>query len=140
MGAGAIPIQIEKAFKERSKSKHKLRIYTADACYEGDDRIDVSFHGGHFIMAPPKHLLMDYKLGNIRESQFKKEYFEFLENSFIQYQHTWDSILNGDKIVLVCTCNADDNTCQRYFIIQFLKKFGASYKGKLNLTLRDTVV
>ena len=131
MGAGAIPIHIEKVFRERAKSKHKLYVYTAYSSYEGDDRIDVSFHGGHFMMAPPKHLLVEYKLGKIREDNFRKQYFEFLENSFVQYQHTWDTVLDKEKIVLVCTCNADDKTCQRYFIIQFLKKFGAVYKGKV---------
>ena len=131
MGAGGIPIHIGEVFRERAKSKHKLNVYTADSSYEGDDRIDVSFHGGHFMLAPPKHLLVDYKLGKIREDNFRKQYFDVLENSFVQYQHTWDAVLDKEKIVLVCTCNADDKTCQRYFIIQFLKKFGAAYKGKV---------
>jgi hypothetical protein len=132
MGAGGIPIHIEKAFRQRAKSRHKLQVYTADAGYEGDDCIDVSFHGGHFSLTPPKHLLLDYKFGRKNDDQFREAYFEFLENSFIQYQHTWDNIiLNMKRIVLVCSCNSDDKTCHRYFVIKFLEKFGAVNKGKL---------
>jgi hypothetical protein len=47
VGAGAIPINIEKAFRARAKSKHKLHVFTADAGYAGDDCIDVSLQGGH---------------------------------------------------------------------------------------------
>jgi hypothetical protein len=131
MGAGAIPIQIEKAFKERAKGKHKLQVFTADIDYEGDDCIDVSLQGGYSFLVPPKHLLINYKLGKSKEDQFQKAYFKFLENSFIQYQHTWDDILDRRKVVLVCSCNVVDKTCQRHFLIKFLKKFGAVYKGKL---------
>lgn len=136
MGAGAIPVNIGEVFREqakkRSTSKQKLRVFTADAGYEGDDGIDVSFHGGHFILTPPKPLLIDYKLGRRSREQFQEEYFAFLENSFVQYQHTWDNIvLDKDRIVLVCACNTFDKTCQRFFIIKFLKKFGAVYKGTL---------
>lgn len=131
MGAGAIPLQIEKAFRERAKSKHKLNVFIADSGYEGDDRIDVSFHGGHFILTPPKHLLLDYKLGRMSESQFQEAFFKFLEDSFIHYQHTWDKMLDSNRIVLVCTCNLEDKTCHRHFIMKFLKNFGAVYKGKL---------
>ncbi|MCX5895390.1 MAG: hypothetical protein NTZ51_06135 [Proteobacteria bacterium] len=131
MGAGAIPIHIEKAMKERPNRKYKLQIYIADTGYAGEDNIDVSFHGGNSVLAPPKNQLFEYKLGRLSENQFRDEYFKFLEYSFIQYQYTWDKILERKRIVLVCSCNADDKTCHRYFLIKFLKKFGAVFKGKL---------
>ncbi len=44
MGAGAIPIDIPKAFKERAKNKHKLTVYMADCeGYDGEGKIDGSF-------------------------------------------------------------------------------------------------
>ena len=49
MGAGAIPLQVEKNFFEHVKGKYKIYVYTADMAYEGDDRIDVSANGGYFI-------------------------------------------------------------------------------------------
>ncbi len=131
MGAGAIPINIEEAFKKRAKSKHKLRVYTADIGYEGHDRIDVSFHGGQAALTPPKHLQLDYKLGRKNEKEFQEAFFAFLEDSFIHYQHTWDNILASDRIVLVCSCNADGKSCHRHFIIKFLKKFGVVDRGNL---------
>ena len=92
MGAGAIPIQIDKAFRDRAKSKHKLHIFTADAGFEGEDCLDVSFHGGHYALTPPKQVLLDYKLGRLTEQQFEQACFDHLESSFIQYQYVWDEI------------------------------------------------
>lgn len=37
MGAGAIPVHIDKLFRERASGKHKLQVYTSDFGYEGDD-------------------------------------------------------------------------------------------------------
>ena len=54
MGAGAIPVHIDKVFRERAAEKHKLKVYTADFGYEGDDRVNVSFHDGHYTLTPPK--------------------------------------------------------------------------------------
>ena len=133
MGAGAILIEIEKAFKNRTKSTHKLKVYTADFGYDGDDSFDVSLQGGHYVLTPPKHLLMDYKFGRIHQDVFQNDYFSFLENSYVQNQHTWDDLLDKKKIILVCSCNVDDKTCHRYFLIKFLRKFGVVYKGKLKI-------
>ena len=63
MGAGGIPLQVEKEFFEGEKGKYKLQVYTADVTYEGDDRIDVSVNNGQFIFVPPKHLIFDYRFG-----------------------------------------------------------------------------
>ena len=131
MGAGAIPVHIDKIFRDRKAGKHKLKVYTADFGYEGDDAINVSFHNGHYSLTPPKALILDYRLGRKKEKEFEKEYLEFLKESFIQYQFVWDNMLDSDKIVLVCKCNMDDKTCHRHFLIKFLKKFGATNKGKL---------
>ncbi len=131
MGAGAIPIDIDKAFRDRVKNKHKLHVFIADSSYTDDDCIDVSFHGGHYAFTPPKHLLFDYRLGRINAQQLEDACFEFLEGSFVQYQYIWDEILDRDRLVLTCSCNADDDSCHRHVIIRFLKKFGVVYKGKL---------
>ncbi|MCP4715918.1 MAG: hypothetical protein GY868_12440, partial [Deltaproteobacteria bacterium] len=122
MGAGAIPLNIEKLFRDRKKSKHSLQVYTADAGYNEDNRVDVSFHGGQFFLMPPKEMLLDYKFGRIDAAHFQKEYFKILEDSFIQYQHNWNNLLDETRIVLVCSCNADDATCQRHFLIKFLEQ------------------
>ena len=67
MGAGAIPLQVEKEFFEKAKGSYKLDVYTARASYKGDDRVDVSANGGFFIFVPPKQLLFDYRFGKITE-------------------------------------------------------------------------
>ncbi len=131
MGAGAIPIDIEKAFKERIKKKVKLNVYLDDGNFEGEDSINVSFQGGNSVFTPPRNLIFEHKLGRLSKLQFQKEYFKFLENSFIQHQYTWDKLLESGRIVLVCSCNVNDKTCHRYVLIKFLKKFGAVYKGKV---------
>ena len=65
MGAGAIPVDIHKAFRERIKKKHALAIYTADYGYAGEDCFDVSFQGGHFMLTPSKKLLLDFRVGGL---------------------------------------------------------------------------
>ena len=131
MGAGGIPLQVEKGFFEKERGKYKLYAYTADITYESNDRVDVSVNNGQFVFVPPRHLLFDYRFGYITEDQFKKAYFELLEESYVNQRYTWDTILNGDRIVLVCNCNAKGKACHRYFLINFLKKLGVVYKGEL---------
>ena len=131
MGAGAIPLDIEKAFRDRQKSTHTLLVYTADEGYRGIDVIDVSFNGGNAAFTPPRHLLFDYKMGRLTAEQFQQEYFKFLETSFVEFKYNWDNMLDSEKIVLICSCNADDASCHRQVIIKFLEKFGAEFKGKL---------
>ncbi len=131
MGAGAIPLQVEKEFFEKAKGSYKLDVYTARASYKGDDRVDVSANGGFFIFVPPKQLLFDYRFGKITENKFQKAYFECLRSSYVNHRHAWDNLLTNPRIVLVCNCNADDKSCHRFVIIDFLKKLGAAYKGKL---------
>jgi hypothetical protein len=131
MGAGAVPLTIEKAFRDRAQKKNKVQVFCADAGYRGDDVVDVSFQGGSFVLTPPRHLLLDRRLGRLSPAQFEQEYFKFLEQSFLQNRYNWDTILDGRRLVLVCSCGADDATCHRRVLIKFLKKFGAVYKGKL---------
>jgi hypothetical protein len=132
MGAGAIPIDIEKAFKERAKNKHKLAVYMADEGYEGEGKIDVSFYGGDPVFTLPKQQQLDYKTGKLSKEKLQQQYFKFLESSFIQYQYTWDKLLDSGKVVLVCSCNAKGRNCHRYILVDFLKKFGAVFKGRHN--------
>jgi uncharacterized protein YeaO (DUF488 family) len=136
MGAGAIPVDIHKAFRERGKKKHALKVYTADYGYSGEDRYDVSFQGGHFMFAPTKKLLLDFRLNRISARDFQEQYFDQLEASFIQHQYTWDEMLELERIVLVCSCNGEGTVCHRHVLIEFLKQFGAHYQGKLKAQTR----
>jgi len=131
MGAGAIPLQVEKEFFEKAQGSYKLDIYTARASYRGDDWVDVSANGGLFIVAPLKQLFFDYRFGKITGKKFQEAYFECLRSSYLNHRHAWDNLLSNSRIVLVCNCNAEDKSCHRFVIIDFLKKLGATYKGKL---------
>ena len=131
MGAGAIPVDIHAVLRERTKKKHALKIYMADYGYAGEDCFDVSFQGGHFMFAPSKKMLVDFRLGRIKAQEFKELYFDQLEASFIQHQYTWDEMLDRERIVLVCSCNADGKSCHRHILVDFLKQFGAKYSGKV---------
>jgi hypothetical protein len=131
MGAGAVPVDVEKAFRLRQQTTSRLEIYTAPYGYAGDDRVDVSFNGGSFVFTPPRPLLFEYRLGRLNPEKFQEEYGKFLESSFIQHMHNWDMLLASGRIVLVCSCNAEDAACHRHVLIDFLKKFGAVYCGDL---------
>jgi hypothetical protein len=129
MGAGAVPVDVEKAFRLRQQTTSRLEMYTAPYDYAGDNRVDVSFNGGSFVFTPPRPLLFEYRLGRMSPEQFQAEYRRFLEGSFAQHMYNWDMLLESGKIVLVCSCNAKDSSCHRYVLIDFLKKFGAVYCG-----------
>ena len=106
MGAGAIPLDIEKAFRQRQQSGCRLEIYTAAFGYEGDDKIDVSFNSGNFALTPPRHLIFEYRLGRLSQDEFRASYCRILEESFLQNMYNWNNILDSPRIVLVCSCNA----------------------------------
>ena len=129
MGAGAVPVDVEKAFRLRQQSSTRVEMYTAPYDYTGDDRVDVSFNGGNFVLTPPRPLLFEYRLGRLSPEKFQAEYLQFLESSFIQNMHNWDMLLACGRIVLVCSCNAGDISCHRQVLINFLERFGAVYCG-----------
>ncbi len=131
MGAGAVPVDVEKAFRLRQQTTSRLEIYTAPQGYAGDGRVDVSFNGGNFVFTPPRPLLFEYRLGRVSPEKFQEEYGKFLEGSFIQHMHNWDLLLESGRIVLVCSCNGGPDACHRFMLIDFLKKFGAAYCGNL---------
>ena len=129
MGAGAIPLAVEKKRGQHKQGSSGLTMYTAPYDYTGGDKVDVSFNGGNFVFAPPRILLLGYRLGRLSLEKFQGEYVKFLEGSFVQHAYSWDRILESGKIVLVCSCNAGDAACHRSVLIDFLKKFGAVYCG-----------
>jgi uncharacterized protein YeaO (DUF488 family) len=131
MGAGPVPEHIRRKFLESGPRKYKVKVYTASSDYHGDDRIDVSAQSGHFIFAPPKTLAFDFRLGKMSKSQFRKAYYAWLEESCTNDMHSWNTILDRERIVLVCTCKTKDKSCHRYFLADFLKGLGAVYKGEI---------
>jgi hypothetical protein len=131
MGAEWIPLTYEKDFLEKTSGPYKLNLYIADVSYRGDDRMDVSPNGGYFIFAPPKALFFDYRLGKINKREFKKAYAAFLEESYYKDRNAWSNVLSTGRMVLVCSCNKEDKSCHRHTLIDFIKKLGGVYKGKL---------
>jgi len=131
MGAGAIPVDVEAAFRQRQLKSTGLTIHTAPFDYAGDDRLDVSFGSGSFVFAPPRPLLFDYRMGRLNREQFQEEYEAFLRGSFAQHMYSWDCLLESAAIVLVCSCNGGEDTCHRFVLIDFLKQFGAVYRGDI---------
>jgi hypothetical protein len=131
MGAGAIPVHLDETLQKHAARSRTCSVFTAHSSYQGDDRIDVSFHGGHFMLTPPKQILLDFKLGRIDEVRFKQDVFDFLETSSMQHRYTWDEMLARERIVLVCSCNGAGTSCHRHFIMLFLKQHGAVCKGVL---------
>jgi len=129
MGAGAIPITVAQAVKKRTLKKRRLPVFFAGNDYKGNGAVDVSFHGGAFFATPPRQLLLDYRLGRMTAEVFEQEYFRFLEQSFIENRHNWDTLLEAGELVLICTCPADDPACHRHTLVKFLKQFGAVFKG-----------
>jgi len=129
MGAGAIPITVAQACRERALKKRRLPVFFAGSEYKGAGAVDVSFHGGAFFVSPPRELLLDYRLGRISPEVFEQAYVRFLEQSLVENRHNWDTLLGGTELVLLCSCAPDDPACHRHVLARFLKRFGAVFKG-----------
>lgn len=131
MGAGAVPADVERAFRQRQQSSTGLEIYTGPYDYAGDDRVDVSFGSGNFVLAPPRPLLFDLRMGRLSRDRFQEEYAAFLKASFARHMSSWDRLLASGRIVLVCSRNGGADSCHRFVLIDFLKRFGAVYRGDM---------
>ncbi|MCX8043306.1 MAG: hypothetical protein N3B18_04185 [Desulfobacterota bacterium] len=134
MGAGAVPLAVKKTVKTQKRTKKKLKVFFAGPLYKGAEAVDVSFQSGVFFLTPPRELLLDYRLGRCPADVFEKRYHAFLQQSYEEHRHSWDTILEQDHLVLVCSCDPKDTTCHRYIILKFLKRFGAVFKGMLQPT------
>jgi hypothetical protein len=132
MGAGAIPLSVEKARGQFKKSGCTTALYTAPYDYTGDDRVDVSFNGGNTVFTPPRTLLLEYRLGRVSPEQFRTGYCTFLEQSLVQHVFNWNKLFESGSIVLVCACNGGADACHRFVLIDFLQKLGAVYGGDIS--------
>ena len=132
MGAGAIPLSAEKARAQFKKRSRRTALYTAPYDYTGDDKVDVSFNRGNAVFAPPRALLLEYRLGRLSPEQFQAEYCTFLEESLVQHLFNWNKLFESGSIVLVCSCNGGADVCHRFVLIDFLKKLGAVYCGDVS--------
>ena len=56
MGAGAIPLSIEKVLKDRLKKKSDIKVYLADISYDGEGKIDVEFDETDDLEKAEEHL------------------------------------------------------------------------------------
>jgi len=131
MGAGAIPLQAEKAARRPAAKKTGAEVFTAPIDYAGADAVDVSFHGGHYALAPPKRIMLDYLLKRCSRKQFQEAYAAFLESSRDRNPYVWDDLLGRKRIVLLCSCKKTGHGCHRSVAIAFLTRLGAVYKGTL---------
>ncbi len=132
MGAGAIPLSVEKARAQFKKSSSRTALYTAAYDYTGDDKVDVSFNGGNAVFTPPRTLMLEYRLGRLSPEQFQAGYCTFLEESLVQHLFNWNKLFESGRIVLVCSCNGGADLCHRFVLIDFLKKLGAVYCGDVS--------
>ena len=132
MGAGAIPLSVEKARAQFKKSGSRTALYTAAYGYTGDDTVDVSFNGGNPVFTPPRTLLLEYRLGRLSPEQFQAGYCAFLEESVVQHLFNWNKLFESGRIVLVCSCNGGADVCHRFLLIDFLKRRGAVYCGDVS--------
>jgi len=132
MGAGAIPLSVQKARAQFKKSGNRTALYTAPYDYTGDDTVDVSFNGGNAVFTPPRTLLLEYRLGRLSPEQFQAGYRAFLEESLVQHLFNWNKLFESGRIVLVCSCNGGADVCHRFVLVDFLKNLGAVYCGDVS--------
>ena len=66
-------------------------------------------------LSPSSELLAKYKLGKIDDEEFKKQYFNQLDN----VEHLDSILTNLDNKVLLCYC-AKESFCHRHILREYL--------------------
>lgn len=111
-----------------------LEVFTSRIWLEDKDKLDITIKSAKQgkIFAPTWEMVMDYKNKIISDSQYTAMYYDLMRKSYANNKEQWESLLNKERVVLVCYCN-HGQFCHRYLLADILEKLGASYKGEIEL-------
>lgn len=117
-----------------------MKLYTAQFCYPGPDRIDVTRGskkaGKWSVLAPSWDLLGDthFRIKRNKDltaeqalqiwSSYVERFTEEMRGSYRRNRDVWDELLGRERAVLVCYC-ADVRRCHRGLLADILVKLGA---------------
>ncbi len=107
-----------------------LKVYTSHYSYPGENRLDITVKTGNKAFAPTWDMVHGFKGGLLNESDYIKEYYNLMRDSYRKNRHEWDSVLAMDEVVLVCFCGRN-SFCHRYLLADILTKLGGRYEGEI---------
>ncbi len=112
-------------------------MYTSRIDTTDKDRLDITRKSAGrigLIFAPSWDILNKYKKEEIDFDTYRLLYLEEMKKSYTENNIAWFGFLMKDRVVLTCYCT-DHEKCHRTILAkEILPKYGARYKGELNLT------
>ncbi|OME54111.1 hypothetical protein BSK59_16150 [Paenibacillus odorifer] len=119
----------------------KLKIYTSQFRYGGDDRLDITVKSGIEAFAPTWDMVKGHKDGTLANEDYIKMYKDLMNKSYKTNKKLWRELLSRKSVTLVCYC-AKDCFCHRVVLAEMLvKAFGCEYVGEVdskgNLIIRN---
>lgn len=112
--------------------KPRLKVWTAQYRYNGNDRIDVTITSAKYpwnVFAPTWEMVMEYKRSK-NEEVYIKQYGTIIDKAFELYpQQLFDLIRSDRTITLVCFCRPGD-FCHRVLLAKHFESLGATYCGE----------
>jgi len=118
----------------------KLKIYTCSMLmakklvkenkYTKEDILDITVKSGTKVFAPTWDMVKRVKNVTMSEIEYMDKYYIMMLESYKHNRQIWDDILQKDKIIFACYCDAGD-FCHRILLAGYFEKLGGIYKGEL---------
>ena len=112
--------------------KPRLKIWTAQYQYNGNDRIDVTIKSAKYpwnVFAPTWEMVMKYKR-TLDENAYINAYSTIVDKAFEMHAKALSDLLKSDRtITLVCFCRPGD-FCHRVLLAKHFESLGATYYGE----------
>lgn len=117
-------------------------LYTVRNCHwravrkAGIMMLDITVMTGVKYFAPTYDLLERYKSGQCSTTEYTKEFFALMRESYRKNRSHWDALLNEPVVALGCYCGQGD-FCHRYLMVYILHAIATQrniqfeYKGEL---------
>lgn len=110
----------------------KLKIFTSQFRYSGDDRLDITVKSGVKAFAPSWDMVMGHKNGTLSNEDYIQMFKDLMNKSYKTNKKLWKELLERERVTLVCYC-AKDCFCHRVVLAEMLvKAFGCEYLGEVD--------
>lgn len=120
-----------------SSTDLKLKFWTAQYRYSGEDRFDITVKGAvNYAFAPTWNMVNAYKNGSMTEEQYTVEYRALMKKSIGTNKKAWEELLALKEATLVCFCPSN-TFCHRHILADILKQLGAHYMGERSVASKN---
>lgn len=107
-----------------------LNLYTTEIKNKSKAKglfYDITYMSGNRIFSPNATLLTKYKMNQISDTEYTKEYIRLMKENIKIYTKQWDDLVNSEEVTLACYCK-NQAFCHRYILVDILKIY-CKYKN-----------